>query len=231
MKLHKVENELLNEYRMLLEIPKTRECMHHFIETVKIKFKHYIDEYKQLKGDFKGGGGSNRDAAAAGKSTRFNFQLIFSGGEWVPVIDTGNRFFEIGDLMPAELINDITGHSYEPYHWYYMDRHFRTRNYGLQEFSLQFQYKNENLIYGELEILMERGINSGEPARSEGDNIIHMHTNWQRYMVDMADKTVCEFLHYFLSFPFYREMILDEFTSKVKPLLLEKFNGIVNDGG
>ena len=62
MNLEKVDNALLNEYKMLLEIPETRGCLLHTREELKIVFKDYIEKYNQYKLRHKQGVGDRSEA-------------------------------------------------------------------------------------------------------------------------------------------------------------------------
>ncbi len=133
MNLEKVDNELLNEYRMLLEIPETRECLLHKRDEVKIVFRSHIEKYNENKLKCK--------------------------------------------QEPGQGIEDPGG------------------------------------ITISLDPVEEK---------KEGDNIISMYMNEKQFLELLSDKEASDFFSCFCLFSDYRQMILHEFESKVKPLLKEQ---------
>ncbi len=237
MEILNVEDELLDQYRMLLEIPRTREILHHTKETLLIRFKEQIAQYLKQKKESKitGADNDNSDIDASAESGKdFDFHLKFKNGKWVPVIDPGDSVFEAGDLMPDGLIEYITGHTYAEYHWYYIEQQtFSTKNRGMFEFSGRFKYIDRGFITGRVEIsggvsdrLVPAAPRHVQPE-SVDDNIIHMNKNQKQFLEILNDRRACEFLHYFCTFPFYRDMILQDFRT-MKPYLSEKFEKIIN---
>ncbi|MCP5105234.1 MAG: hypothetical protein GY950_17730, partial [bacterium] len=61
----------------------------------------------------------------------------------------------------------------------------------------------------------------------EGDKIIHMNKNRNDYpnlLSEYEDREMREFIHYLLTFPFFRRMVLQEFYLKTKPFFKNKFD-------
>ncbi|UCH96297.1 MAG: hypothetical protein JSV88_05430 [Candidatus Aminicenantes bacterium] len=237
----KVEKGMLEEFKMLLQIPKTRQYLEHARDKCKIEFARYIKEYIQSK---KKGGiktGSRRQGTRdmdqndpgllpyAG-SNLFQFNLNFKNGDWLPFIEVGNSGFEIQDLMPEELIELITAHAYARYKWYYIEKQkFQTKNYGIQEFDISFKYITRELISGQVQIIPGRQmyIMSKEQEELERDNIIHLNRNRRQFLDMLDDREACEFLHYLFTFPFLRTAVLNEFK-RIKIFLADRFEEIVN---
>jgi hypothetical protein len=237
MELLNVEDELLDQYRMLLEIPRTREILHNTKETLLLRFKEHIAQYLKQKKESKIAGVDNDNSdieASPERKKEFDFHLKLKNGKWVPVIDPGNSVFGAGDLVPDGLIEYITGHTYAEYHWYYIEHQtFSTKNHGLLEFNGRFKYIDRGFITGRVEIsgggsdrLVPAAPRHVQPE-SVDDNIIHMNKNQKQFLEILNDRQACEFLHYFCTFPFYRDMILQDFRT-MKPYLSEKFEKIIN---
>ncbi|NIM14361.1 MAG: hypothetical protein GTO45_20190 [Candidatus Aminicenantes bacterium] len=238
MDLLNVEEELLDEFRMLLEIPLTRQFLHHAKEVALTKFEEHIAQYKELKDPLNTDVGNNNHSGdtreSVQKAKRFDFHLQYRDGQWAPVIDLENSSFETGDLMPVGLIRYITGHAYARYHWYYIEnRAFTTKNHGVLEFNGQFTYIHREFITGKVEIAGEDSdtleLEAPRQAQPEcpEENIIYMNKNRKQFQEILNDRRACEFLHYFCTFPFYRDMILKNFRI-MKPYLSVKFEKIIN---
>lgn len=251
-RLH-VEQELLNEYKMLLEIPQTREFLYHAMEACKLQFAHYIDQYLEnshkpgepgFKHSSNGRGscdlqesrkavqGKKAQKAPDESSYRFDFHLIYRENQWKPVVDLSESCFELKDLMPDELIERITGHTFAKYKWYYIEkREFCTPNHGVLEFNVKFKYIERDFITGVGEIMGVQGLETGESQSPVGneEKIIHMNKNRaQMVEIILQDPEACEFLHYFCTFPFYRDMVLENFKARDRHLLWKKFDSHIN---
>jgi hypothetical protein len=239
----KVEKGLLEEFKMMLEIPVTRQYLEHARDKCKIEFAQYIKEYIQSKkkGDIKtdsnrqGSRGKDQNdpglLSYAG-STFFEFHLKFINREWRPFIEVGNSGFEIGDLMPEELIELITAHSYAQYKWYYIEKKkFQTKNYGIQEFYVSFKYAATDIISGKVEIIPDSQLDIMQMKQEcndpEREKIIHMNRNRSQFHDMLDDREACEFLHYLFTFPFLRTAVLNEFK-RIKHFLADRFEEIVN---
>jgi hypothetical protein len=69
----------------------------------------------------------------------------------------------------------------------------------------------------------------------EPDKIIHMNKNWKQYRnllseYEFEDRELREFIHYLLTFPFFRRMVLQEFYFKTKPFFKNKFDEYLKAG-
>ncbi|HLP45766.1 MAG TPA: hypothetical protein VK469_07465 [Candidatus Kapabacteria bacterium] len=69
----------------------------------------------------------------------------------------------------------------------------------------------------------------------EPDKIIHMNKNWKEYQellagYEFSDRELREFIHYLLTFPFFRQMVLQEFYLKTKPFFKNKFDEYIKEG-
>jgi hypothetical protein len=239
----KVEKGLLEEFKMLLEIPITRQHLEHARDKCKIEFARYIKEYIQSKkkGEIKTGSNSqessDKDQNGPGLlsyagSNLFEFHLKFKNGEWRPFIEVGNSGFEIEDLMPVELIELITAHAYAQYKWYYIEKQkFQTKNYGLQEFDVSFKYAARDIISGKVEILPDSRLdiipNEQECNVPEREKIIHMNRNRSQFFDMLEDREACEFLHYLFTFPFLRTAVLNEFK-RIKLFMADRFEAFIN---
>lgn len=239
----KVEKALLEEFKMMLEIPIIRQYLEHARDKCKIEFAQYIEEYfaSQNKGEIKTGpnskGGRNKDQNCPGLltypgSNLFDFHLKLKNGEWRPFIDVGNSGFEIEDLMPEELIELITAHAYARYKWYYIEKQqFQTKNYGIREFDVSFKYAAGDIISGNVEIIPDSRLDNMSYEREcndpEGKKIIHMNRNRNQFFDMLNDRDSSEFLHYFFTFPFLRTAILNEFK-RLKLFMADRFEEFIN---
>lgn len=77
----------------------------------------------------------------------------------------------------------------------------------------------------------------GSPGdeEEEPDKIIHMNKNWKQYRnllseYEFEDRELREFIHYLLTFPFFRRMVLQEFYFKTKPFFKNKFDEYLKAG-
>lgn len=74
-----------------------------------------------------------------------------------------------------------------------------------------------------------------EPDEEEPGKIIHMNKNWKQYRnllseYEFEDRELREFIHYLLTFPFFRRMVLQEFYFKTKPFFKNKFDEYLKAG-
>ncbi|HLP61500.1 MAG TPA: hypothetical protein VK186_21840 [Candidatus Deferrimicrobium sp.] len=72
-------------------------------------------------------------------------------------------------------------------------------------------------------------------VEEEPDKIIHMNKNWKEYRellagYEFSDRELREFIHYLLTFPFFRQMVLQEFYLKTKPFFKNKFDEYIKEG-
>jgi hypothetical protein len=239
MKFFKVEAELLEEYKTLLEIPQTREVLHHAKELAKIQFKDYIMDYQDHKLNIqnleKTGTdiselSENNEIQSNSQSRIFDFKLQYKNDLWIPLINLSETPFEIDDLLPDALINFITNHTPASYHWYLIDkRPFVTKNFGKMVFNVQFRFVEEELICGNIELSGGKDLPAikDEDRVYDNQNIIHMNRNLNQYSHLQEDSDVCEFLHYFFTFPLFRQITIQEFKNKSKPCLSSRFEEII----
>ncbi len=73
---------------------------------------------------------------------------------------------------------------------------------------------------------------------NDPDKIIHLDKNWKKnrgmlpgYEYQFEDRDIREFIHYLLTFPFFRRMVLQEFYFKTKPFFKNKFDEYLKKEG
>jgi hypothetical protein len=85
---------------------------------------------------------------------------------------------------------------------------------------------------------MENKWEYNENVDNDPDKIIHLNKNWKNeggmlseYEYQIEDREIREFIHYLLTFPFFRQMVLQEFYFKTKPFFKNKFDEYLKKEG
>lgn len=107
-----------------------------------------------------------------------------------------------------------------------------------REVMLEFKEKIKIIFKDKIEGFekIKNGSNPGLPEpEEEPGKIIHLNKNWKQYRdllseYEFEDRELREFIHYLLTFPFFRRMVLQEFYFKTKPFFKNKFDEYLREG-
>ena len=91
---------------------------------------------------------------------------------------------------------------------------------------------------GNVEKEMENKWEYDDNVDNDPDKIIHLNKYWKNegrmlseYEYQFEDREIREFIHYLLTFPFFRQMVLQEFYFKTKPFFKNKFDEYLKKEG
>ncbi|MCU0288483.1 MAG: hypothetical protein MUF15_19070 [Acidobacteria bacterium] len=109
-----------------------------------------------------------------------------------------------------------------------------------REVMLEFKEKVKIIFKEKIEGFAKIKRNSIDPILEYEDDepckIIHMNKNWKEYRevlaeYEFSDRELREYIHYLLTFPFFRQMVLQEFYLKTKPFFKNKFDEYIKKIG
>jgi hypothetical protein len=217
------KKQILEELPELLNIPQLEGIIFHKVEELKLYFQEEIQQYRNLKENFRRTAYGNMEVLNVNNETgkkdqTYHFELHqFLDDPWTAtsIEPSPPPGFEIYDIIPESLIEFI-GSFVTPLKKTNTLKEFILDSMEGRTFDLNFVKFSERHVLGTIK-------NSKTPASNitaddVPDPMTHIY-NYDKKDTEKGDYK--ELIYYMQKYPALKQYFLTEFHMKVKPLILE----------